>query len=661
MLVGVFLRHFKIYKGARYIPFGLDELENFNLFIGQNGAGKSSILESLDCFFNNSEFIVHFSEKKSEAFVAPAFLIKKDELNKFDKQVQRIIPIISDLFFNLDQTKSSNYNAYSGFFEQRNNLLKYRDTHYFITYAFFPYPERDSNSIFFTFDNFIKKGIRESQILKDEKEQNKVLTTLKNDLIKNYSFQYIPVETSLNDFLRLESKGMQELMSENVKKRIEKTLTSKLQIKADSTANTGRTVNRSILDLLNADLEKFVGEVQETIKQIDNDYSFAREYKSKSNLTANHLTDIIIETFFDKRRLKIDKKPIEHLSAGERKKALIDIAYAFLTQERDTTQNIILAIDEPEASLHISMCYGQFSRLHELAKNYNVQMLISTHWYGALPILDKGNLYHIHEKNHAVNINQYSFKNYFQENGSHPDDIHFKSFFDLVSSIVSSLRLHNKSWLIVEGEEDKKYILNYLDEDKKKDLIVLPVGGCGIVLNLYNYLYAPLSQKSEIKEINGKVVCLVDTDFNALPLEDNFSSETKKKDLVIRRLQIEGDEVNLCRLENLNRSPTEIEESLNAKTFYTALSRVIEIFGDDHIKLIFSNFKFDDSKKFSFIKGDNSIIYPKREFELEGNPSNYKLEVFNFVDKHKEVICNIYCELQSEKRPKWIEDLEKML
>lgn len=41
MLVGVFLRHFKIYKGARYIPFGLDELENFNLFIGQNGAGKA--------------------------------------------------------------------------------------------------------------------------------------------------------------------------------------------------------------------------------------------------------------------------------------------------------------------------------------------------------------------------------------------------------------------------------------------------------------------------------------------------------------------------------------------------------------------------------------------------------------------------------------------
>ncbi|KHF77356.1 hypothetical protein PJ15_2417 [Acinetobacter sp. neg1] len=654
MLVGVFLRHFKIYKGARYIPFGLSDLENFNLFIGQNGAGKSSILESLDCFFNSGEFIVHFSEKKSEAFVAPSFLIKKEDLNKFDKNVQKIIPIISDLLFTLDQTKSANYNSYNSYFDQRDSFLRYRESHYFVTYAFFPFPEKDSNSIFFTFDNYIKKGLKEAQILSD-RELARAFLALKADLIKNYSFQYIPVETSLNDFLRLESKGMQELMSENVKKRIEQTLTSKLQIQAE------RTVNKSILDLLNSDLEKFVGEVQETIKKIDNDYSFAREYKSKSNLTANHLTDIIIETFFDKRRLKIDRKPIEHLSAGERKKALIDIAYAFLTQDRDKTQNIILAIDEPEASLHISMCYGQFSRLHELAKKFNVQMLVSTHWYGALPILDKGNLFHIHEKNNAANISQYSFKNYFQENGSHPDDIHFKSFFDLVSSIVSSLRLHKKNWLIVEGEEDKKYILNYLSVDKAKDLIVLPVGGCGIVLNLYNYLFAPLSQKNELREISSKVICLVDTDFQALPLEDNFVSETKKKDLVIRRLQFNRNKIELSRLENPNRSPTEIEECLNASTFYKALSQAVEMVGDDNIKKIFNNFEFDDQQKYSFIKGDTSIIYPKRDFELEGNPANFKNEIFNFVDKNKELVCDLYCSYEKVHKPEWLEELESFL
>ena len=53
MIIGLFQRHFKIYKGAKYIPFGTNQKEMFNLFIGQNGAGKSSILEALNCYFNN--------------------------------------------------------------------------------------------------------------------------------------------------------------------------------------------------------------------------------------------------------------------------------------------------------------------------------------------------------------------------------------------------------------------------------------------------------------------------------------------------------------------------------------------------------------------------------------------------------------------------------
>ena len=43
MIIGLFTRHYKVYKGAKYIPFGLKGIENFNLFIGNNGAGKSSI------------------------------------------------------------------------------------------------------------------------------------------------------------------------------------------------------------------------------------------------------------------------------------------------------------------------------------------------------------------------------------------------------------------------------------------------------------------------------------------------------------------------------------------------------------------------------------------------------------------------------------------
>ena len=49
-------------------------------------------------------------------------------------------------------------------------------------------------------------------------------------------------------------------------------------------------------------------------------------------------------------------------------------------------------------------------------------------------------------------------------------------------------------------------------------------------------------------------------------------------DLKIRRLQLENttSEIVLKRLEDENKSPTEIEESLDSLQFYTALSIIIE-------------------------------------------------------------------------------------
>lgn len=162
MLVGIFLRHFKIYSGARYISFGSKKLEKFNLFIGQNGVGKSSILEALDCFFNSSEFIVNSNEKKTDAFIAPCFLIPMNNVEKFDKDVQKIIPIISAELFKLQKSKSSNYDYYADFFIQKDNLLEtFRETHYLVAFSEFPYRDTyKEENFFFTFDNIIKSAIK---------------------------------------------------------------------------------------------------------------------------------------------------------------------------------------------------------------------------------------------------------------------------------------------------------------------------------------------------------------------------------------------------------------------------------------------------------------------------------------------------------------------
>lgn len=652
MIIGIFLRHYKIYKGANYIPFGINQIENLNLFIGQNGAGKSSILEALDTYFNQREFIFHTTEKKTEAFVAPLFYIpKEDLLKKFSRNSQKAIPIISEFLFGINFNPSSNYKPYKSFFEQQKNLALFKDDNYMFLLANWGQSERN-DEVFITFNVAIKKKLQELEDFNDEKKYSRLINSLKADISKYFAYQYIPVETSIQDFLRLESKGMQDLMSEDVKKRIEKTLNEKLPVKA------GRVRSQSILDIVNTDLENFVTEVENTIQEIDNEYDFQKKFKEKTKITANHLTDVMIETFFSKRKLKKGEKPIKYLSAGERKKALIDIAYAFLTQNAERDRKFILAIDEPESSLHISMCYEQFDRLERLANDFSTQLLITSHWYGALPIIDKGNLYHISpsDSNSSPSVSEFSFRNYFEENGSHPNDVQFKSFFDLASAIISSLRNKENNWMIVESEEDKNYINKHIDSSIS--IKYLPVGGCGIVKLLYNYLHTPISHKSEKKELLGRVFCLIDTDIQGVGTQD-IPAEIKGNLLKLRRLQIEeSQEIELHKLETDIKFPTEIEESMNSKAFYLALKETIENSNNEEIKTTFASFGFDEEAKNSYIKGDNSIIFPIKIDEGK-NPNRLKDKIVEFIDGNKKLICDNYCKQTIDSKPEWIKKIEK--
>lgn len=650
MIVGLFTRHYKVYKGAKYLPFGLKNIEKFNLFIGHNGAGKSSILEALDTFFNGRNFTVNNGEKRDECFVAPLFLIEKAAIKKYSKSSQEIIPIISQFFFDF-HSNHSNFKNYESFFKQRDGLMSYSESHYLFLCGKSYYNQNENFLI--TFSNLILKRIR--GVLGDEYKAQSALNSLKQDVLKHHTYIYIPVETSIQDFLRLEARGMQDLMSQSIRNKIEETLNKKIDTK--STA-TNRTKKLSALDIINDDLENFIVKVEETIQNIDPQYDFQLEFKSKKKLTANHLTDVIIDSFFSKRRLRKSEKVISSLSAGERKKALIDIAYSFLSQDDQSKNEIILAIDEPEASLHISMCYDQFERLQKLSDNFNHQLFVTTHWYGSLPILEKGNLYHIeYNLNLSPSIKEFSFRNYFEERGDHPEDIQFKSFFDLASAIISSMRTNNNSWIIVESEEDKNYLSNYILNTSA--VKILPVGGGTIVKLLYEYLYLPISQKSDSKDLSGRIFCLTDTDIQGLKMD--IPEDSKNEILKIRRLQVDSKgEVNLVRINDNTSYPTEIEESLNPKTFFNSLDKLIRNESDEsEIFKTWNLFKFDAGVKSSFIKGDNSIVFQKEQNEKSTRENK---EIINqFIDNNKKEICDIYCSIDNESTPDWIKKIENFI
>ena len=67
MIVGLFLRYFKTYQGINYIP--LSDEDRFCGVLGDNGVGKSSILEALDVFFNDKAWNFNLATKKSGLLV----------------------------------------------------------------------------------------------------------------------------------------------------------------------------------------------------------------------------------------------------------------------------------------------------------------------------------------------------------------------------------------------------------------------------------------------------------------------------------------------------------------------------------------------------------------------------------------------------------------
>ena len=638
MIIGIFQRHYKIYKGASFIPLHSEKPNSFTTFIGNNGSGKSSILESLDYFFNNREFNINNSSVKSEAFVAPLILLSEDQLKLFNSSNQELIKEVSNFLWNININKDNNFRNYRKFFDYRDNQIGHLKEKFFLFTIAKEY--NNGQKYFFTFTNRILSIIKQNKGRNFNKNDHSKLLA---DLNKSFSYIYIPVETSIEDFLKLEETGMQNLIDKKITTKIDHILTNK-QIKDSSS----RRKKISLLDIINNNLQKYIDEVEEKIKKIDNSYSFQMEQRKKQQLTANDLRDQIIHSFISRRKLKRNGKPIKNLSAGERKQALVNVAYSLIQGNDHREKNIILAIDEPESSLHISNCFDQFDRIEQISKSKNCQVVLTTHWYGSLPIINDGSLVHLdmNEKKHPI-FKLFSFKNYFEERKNHPDDVNLKSFYDLTSSLVSSMRHHDTNWLIVEGSSD----LNYLKRNLNKDNIkILPVGGCSVVKKLYDFLYIPLSQHKEGKNLNSKVLCLTDTD------EDKSYELINKpvnnnENIICKRIHHKNNQIDLVYdNDNYKRNPTEIENALYSKDFFEALNKVyLSKEGDD-----LNNYFSVEDKSHSMIRGDHSFI------TFKGNAKDQlkeKNKIIEFINNNKINISNEYAQLENVTQVQWMKEI----
>lgn len=649
MIVSIFLRHFKIYKGINYLP--ISEGVGFSSIIGENGCGKSSILEALDFCFNKkgaTDWPIN-NEAKSDGisgdnfpFIVPVFLIHKNKLrkeNKPDLEQYNNAKSLSDFLWRT--TIKAKGKFYDDFYKHRDELSNiYNPEEYLLLFVGKKY--NDPGVYFGSFHNqltFINDKPHETY---EDTELQKFFKGFYEYINSHYSYIYIPVETDVQTYTKLETQDMQKLMDKNIQREIEKAITSK-------------TINQ-----INKDLDKFVKEIEEVLEI----YHYKGHFKN--NLTMPDLVSKIIEAYFSIKVLnkKVENSksiPVTELSSGEKRKALIDVAYSFLRKNNDRESNIILAIDEPEASLHISNCYEQFDKLLRISKD-NHQILVSTHWYGFLPIITNGSATAI-TKN-AKNEVSFKFLNLYnyRENILHsrklhkgplPIDYNIKSYNDLVQSIIISVMQDNPYyWIVCEGQSEKIYFDYYFkSEIEEKNLRILPVGGFKEVKKIYSYLTTPI--KDPDYKVIGKVFCLIDTDKERIEV----SEYSKDKNLLFERLVLRKNESILVEVNNvLMNPPTEIEDCLDPTIFYHTLQyfsnryeTLWDLFAkkEQEFEEKYSADFFDLTKKeketiksfFDDNEGFNKILFAKKYVELAEKPF---FKEFNKLDWIEEIKIKLY-------------------
>lgn len=227
MIVGIFLRNVKTYRKITYIP--LSDGEKFCSLLGDNGAGKSSILEALDSFFNGKPIIPNLSYKqtpdiKNLPSITPIFLLDR---NIFEAQDIKPIEKIHEFLMSADEktdVPAVTKQQFRRFLTHRDSLKKYCDlTNKLLFCLGFDYKENIHLSIFHHTEILLNK--------EDVTSESKL--DIYNDLLKNqintirdyYEYIYIPREIDTESFTKLETSEIQKLMGENLYDELEGLIT----------------------------------------------------------------------------------------------------------------------------------------------------------------------------------------------------------------------------------------------------------------------------------------------------------------------------------------------------------------------------------------------------------------------------------------------------
>jgi len=587
------IKNFRGYKNQIDIEFN-----ELTAFIGKNDAGKSTILEALEIFFNNS-----------------LVSCEKEDLNiNANNSDIEISCVFSDLPVNIVIDTSSETTLKNEFLLNDDNLLEVKKVYRInsskpkaATYIVCNHPSALS------YNDLLSRKITELREIANMFEiesgtyNASSSVSLRNTIWANaenleLKLQDLPVDkedskkifASLEKYLPIYSL----FQSDRPSKDNDKEVTDPMSLAIQQALQELTPEIEKIKDSIRTKAIETANRTLEKLKEMDKDLASSLYPDFKSEPKFDSLFKLSIKS---DEGISINKR-----GSGFRRLILLNFfrAEAERKLQASDSQNVIYAFEEPETSQHPKHQEMLISSFLQLAYNTNSQVILTTHTPALAGLLPLDSLRFVTWEDGVKVIKQGS------------DDV-YEGIAEALGVLAENINIQTKALLLLEGQGDVIFMRHLCETLKNGGVIsstlqeegfaFIPTGGCG---NLKSWRTLKLAEQF------GLPWCVLqDSDFSGSP-----TSESQKNMETVDSLRSQGVKAYLTR----KREP---ENYIHPDCFESPLDL------SDYIDA-----KKEVNKKFPQIASSKvlEIYWPKMTFEqirmMERYEDDQGVEKYEFTD-----------------------------
>lgn len=483
-LVSVKIRNFRGYKDKVLI-----NIDDFTTLVGKNDAGKSTVLEALEIFFNNKVVVCEREDLS----------INHDEGDELIEITCVFQPIATKI--SIDSTsKTTLEEEYllnsDGLLEIKRVFKATTTKPKPTTYIVCNHPSDASCKDLLTLKiTELRKRAKELEISEEtydarssvslrraiwnnSSDLNLRVTDVpvdKEDLKKIYS----KIETYLPYYALFQSDRSSSDSDKEITDPMKVAVQKALQEVDSELQKVKEEVRKKALDTANRTLDKLRDMNSELATSLTPEFKTEPNFDSLFKLTINSDNDI----------------PMNKRGSGVRRLVLLNFFRAEAERqlsEDEKSSSIIYAFEEPETSQHPSHQKMLVESFLEISRKPNAQVIITTHTPAICGLLPVASLRLVTKRNDKTVV-EYGM-----------DDV-YEKIADMLGVLPEPFGSNTKGLVLVEGKSDVVFLRHtakklkegsYIKETfEDRNIAIVPIGGCG---NLKHWITQKIAEQFSI-------------------------------------------------------------------------------------------------------------------------------------------------------------------